>query len=130
MKNPRGGLPSGPFHEGPPSALTSTKSALRGWIRAIHSATPITRLIGALIKDRAWRNCLNRGFDKDRAIEGGRECTGNTVDPLSGRGKAWLETDFFSSTRVGVLVSETSTTFSCETEIARGSGDDFPSRYL
>jgi len=30
MRNARGGFPSGPFHEGPPSALTSTKSALRG----------------------------------------------------------------------------------------------------
>ena len=84
IRNARGGFPSGPFHEGPPSALTSTKSALSGSIRAMHSEMPITRLIGAKMKDKVWRNSFNRGLGKDSAAGEGRAWTGNMVGSHSG----------------------------------------------
>lgn len=86
-------------------------------MRATHSAAPITRLMGAKRKDRAWRNRLNRGFDKDLAIGEGREWIGNMGDPLPVRGKAWTEGGFSPSTHVGVLASEASLTFSSDTDI-------------
>ena len=63
MRKARGGFPSGPFHDGPPSELTSTKSALRGCMSAIHSEPAITRFMGAKIRDRVWRSRRSRGFN-------------------------------------------------------------------
>jgi hypothetical protein len=44
--NASGGLPSGPFHAGPPTEVVSTNNDLRGLINAIGRATAMVRVIG------------------------------------------------------------------------------------
>ena len=88
MRNARGGLPSGPFHKGPPSELTSTKSALSGCMRAMHNEPAITRLMGANTSDKVWRSLRSRGFIGVGA--------GSTVDSRSDWGEVvtWMEGGF------------------------------------
>ena len=123
MMNARGGFPSGPFHDGPPSALTSTKRALRGWTRAIHSEAQITRFIGAKNIDKVWRSRLNHELNKDVGVEDWWTWTGNTVDPCSGWGEiiTCTEGSFSPSpVLVGESISEVLSAFLCGVETSGG----------
>jgi len=125
MINARGGLPSGPFHEGPPSELTSTNSALRGWIREIHIEPAITRLRGAKTSDKVWRNRWNRGFTEDA----GQTWTGNT--PGGDEAITWPGVGFSPfSTFSGTSFEKELPTSICGAEITGGRRGGLPSRYL
>ena len=79
IKNARGGFPSGPFHEGPPSKLTN--KALSGSTKAMSKDIATIALIGVTTTPSAVSTRLGRDGASGRIGLSGVAC-----DPWQGRG--------------------------------------------